>query len=112
MPEKILPPAIPHVAVEDIPANNKAMAKIKAALSPKIGLNNSVACAKSSTCKLFVKNTLAAIIIIALFIAQPSPIENKVSKNSYFNCRFIIFHLANSIDAIVLLLNVKINYVA
>lgn len=55
IPEKILPPAIPHVAVEDIPANNKAMAKIKAALSPKIGLNNSVACAKSSTCKLLVK---------------------------------------------------------
>ena len=44
-----------------------------------------------STLILFLKKVAAARIIMALFIAHPIIIENKVSANSNFSCFLMIF---------------------
>ena len=71
--------------VLDIPANNKAMAKILAALFPNRGCNIACAWDSSSTCCPWEKKAVAAKSIIAELIAHPTIIENRVSMNSYFN---------------------------
>ena len=55
MPAKIEPAAIPEVMVEAMPANNKATAKITAALFPKSGCNKALASCNSALNNLGMK---------------------------------------------------------
>ena len=91
IPEKIVPPAIPAVMLDEIPASRSAAAKITDAAFPMSGVSIFPAVARSSTCFAFCgwKNVAAAIRIIALLMAHPMIMENRVSLNSYFNWRAI-----------------------
>ena len=82
MPAKIEPAAIPEVMVEAMPANNKATAKITAALFPKSGCNKALASCYSLTVLPLLKKVAAANRIMALLIAQPIIMDKKVSQNS------------------------------
>ena len=72
-------PAIPDVMVEEIPASNRAAAKITPALFPTRGTNNCCAWSSSSTAMFCLKKVEAAKMIIAELIAQPITIDNSVS---------------------------------
>ena len=50
------------------------------------GFSMASACDRSVTLALSAKKVAAAIRIMALFIAQPITMENRVSPNSYFSC--------------------------
>ena len=68
-----------------MPASRSAIAKMFVALFPSSGVSSDCAWERSPIWVPVRKNVDAASKIIALFIAHPTIIEKKVSKNSYFN---------------------------
>ena len=82
MPAKIVPAAMPLVTVDESPAISNAMANTLAALPPSNGASSDCACDKSLTACPALNTVAAASNIIALFMAQPTSMENNVSNSS------------------------------
>lgn len=81
-PANIEAPAMDDVMVEHIPASNKATANITPALDPTSGSSISFACSRAVTGVPLAKNSDAARIIMAEFMAHPMIMENMVSRYS------------------------------
>ena len=70
---------MPLVMVEEIPAISNAKAKMIPAWLPSNGSSNDFACCNSSTGVRVRKKVAAASKIMALLMAHPTIMENKVS---------------------------------